>query len=134
MQVIPNARLCKALLHRITDRAYHPGGLHGILSVPPNCGAPPNPAEKSRRKEPKRFGKADERSGHGKPGKPIRFPRSLYIYIETTRMLLAQAYILATQYFRYSNIQRSTTFNNLTSPEPSYILASKSFPEFSPNH
>jgi DNA replication protein DnaC len=29
-QVIPKARLCKALLDRITDRAHNPGDRHGM--------------------------------------------------------------------------------------------------------
>jgi len=37
-QVIPNARLCKALLDRITDRAHILGDGHRILSLPPNRG------------------------------------------------------------------------------------------------
>jgi hypothetical protein len=36
-QVIPNPRLCKALINRLTDRAHIHHG-HGLLPVPPHHG------------------------------------------------------------------------------------------------
>ena len=62
-QVIPNARLCKALLDRITDRAQYPGNRYGILSLPPHG----RPAEERSQTE---LTQAVEMTVRGKPGKP----------------------------------------------------------------
>ena len=48
-QVIPNARLCKALLDRITDRAHILETGNGVLPLPPDAGQ--RKREKSRQRQ-----------------------------------------------------------------------------------